>query len=170
MVHSNPVPSQEAPAISREGDGSIQEPRVARPPLARRMNARLTAMAWRSVFRFLNLRLKVDRRFRRLIFRRDGQNGSAVVPDDWRSTIVLASRDGSFSVHAIFAQGRVKHGRGTAVNPDLTLTFRDAATARALLTHPPSEMLEMMLRSDLIMSGNLSHASRFGYLLTALAP
>jgi hypothetical protein len=145
-------------------------PVTQKPGFGARLNARLTGTAWRSIFRFMDLRLRLDRGFRRLIYRPAGSPGADGVPDDWRVSIVVTSRDEAFAVHALIGGGRVRHGKGRIAAPDLTLTFRDAATARSLLTRPPAEMLEMMLRSDLVFTGNMSHASRFGYLLSAMAP
>ena len=157
-------------ALPFEGEGRL---RKAQRTLAGRVRSLAATVAWRGVFLFMDVKLRLNRPFRRLIYRPAVAGGLAAdgsIADDWRARIVVEGRDGSFAVHAIIGGGRVRQGGGRLDSPDLVLSFRDADTARAMLTRPPSEMLEMLLRSELVFTGNMSHASRLGYVLSALAP
>ena len=53
-------------------------------------------------------------------------------------------------------------------NPDATLSFRDAATARAMLTRSPEQVMDLLLTSDLVFRGNLSHITRLSFMLNSL--
>ena len=148
-------------------------PPGAKSGLRHRSQALAARVSFRAVFALMDLRLRFDPAFRRLVYRPAGADGAGpggTVPDDWRARIVVESRDGSFAVHATVGGGRVRAGTGRLDAPDLVLGFRDATAAQAMLTRPPAEMLEMMLRSDLVFTGNMSHASRLGFMLSALVP
>ena len=121
-------------ALPFEGEGRL---RKAQRTLAGRVRSLAAAVAWRGVFLFMDVKLRLNRPFRRLIYRPAVAGGLAAdssIADDWRARIVVEGRDGSFAVHAIIGGGRVRQGGGRLDSPDLVLSFRDADTARAMLT------------------------------------
>ena len=123
-----------------------------------------TSVALRALFRLMSLRLRVDPSYRRLMYRKaNGQVGT-----DWRAKILLTTRDQSFEVHAEFGGGRVRCGRGSIPDPDATLSFKDSAAARAMLTKSPARVLDMLLTSELVFLGNMSHVARLSFMLNAL--
>jgi len=124
----------------------------------------LTALGLHALFRLMDLRLRFDPSYRRLIYR-DGSNGLA---DDWQATVALEGRDGSFSLCAQFGGGRVRCSTIVPAKPDATMSFRDAAAARMLLTETPNRVLGMLLSGELVFRGNLSHVARLSFMLTSL--
>lgn len=145
--------------IGRRSREALTNSRVAHA-----LENRATSVALQGLFRVMNLRLLVDPRYRRLMYHK--QNGRPA--DDWRATVLLTARDGSFSLEATFGKGRVSCRRGRHGTPDATLSFRNAEAARALLTKSPARVLDMLLTSDLVFYGNLSHVARLSFMLNSL--
>jgi len=134
-------------------------------PVVKGTEGTLTGLALRGLFTAMDLRLRFDPDYRSLIFR----DGGAELGDDWQAQVTLEARDGAFAICASFDGGRVSCDGTIPAAPDARLIFRDAASARTMLTETPDRVLEMLLTGELQFLGNLSHVARLSFMLTALA-
>ncbi|MFI5298357.1 MAG: pyruvate formate lyase family protein [Polyangiales bacterium] len=135
---------------------------MRRSPLLGRAEDAVTSLALSAVFRAMDARLVVDPAYRALIHRpANGHPG-----DDWRAKLRLTTRAGDLDVHATIGGGRAH--TGASGEPDATLVFRDHAAVRAFLARRPSEVLDMLLDGQLVLSGNLSDVARLSFMLTSL--
>jgi pyruvate formate-lyase/glycerol dehydratase family glycyl radical enzyme len=131
------------------------------PGTTRRAEDWATSLVVGALFRAMDLRLRLDPSYRRLVHR-PGE-------DDWRARLRITTRDGSIDRRAEVAGGRVRPWRGGGA-ADATLVFRDAAAMRSLLTKTPSQVLDMLLTGDLVFRNNLSDVARLSFMLNALVP
>ncbi|MCA9664996.1 MAG: hypothetical protein KC503_05385 [Myxococcales bacterium] len=139
----------------------------------------LTVAGFSALFRYMDLRLRLDPSYRRLIHAprardADGDIGRHTVvdggrPDDsWCSRMQLMTRDEKLALCLDIGGGRVRVRRGLVTDADATLVFSDLAHARAMLTESPERVLDMLLEGTLVSRGNLSDVSRLSFMLDAL--
>ncbi|MBW2455756.1 MAG: formate acetyltransferase [Deltaproteobacteria bacterium] len=158
-----------AQAASRSADrlkelGSRTFRAASTSPVVKSSEGTLTGLALRGLFAAMDLRLRFDPDYRSLIYR----DGGAELGDDWQAQVVFEARDGTFAFCATFDGGRVTCSGAVPPKPEARLIFRDAASARAMLTETPDRVLEMLLTGELQFVGNLSHVARMSFMLSAL--
>ncbi len=127
------------------------------------INDKFTPVLLGMALKGLGLRAGLDKKFRKNIYHDLGQG-----PEPWNARMVFSTRDDKVNRHIIFQDGKVKSGKGSIVDPDVTFIFRDVACMKKLLTSSPEDAMEMLLKNDLIFDGNMSIVARFSYLMDRL--
>ncbi len=77
---------------------------------------------------------------------------------------VFKSRDGSFLVSAVFDHGKMKVRKKVVDRPSITVLFRNPAALMNFIISPKPDILNAMLRQDVILDGNLNCLYKFAYM------
>ncbi len=113
------------------------------------------------VLKLMSLKFVLNATFRRLIKNEYGT---------FDRTIALQTRDKSIKLYVVFHDGRMTVRRGVPAHADVTIVYRSPQVIREFATLSPEEMLNYLLTNKLTFRGNLSHLSRFAYILNNFAP
>ena len=112
--------------------------------------AALNAMA-------VGLRLKGRARRHLYAERPDGSE------EAFAGSFVFTTMDGSVTVNAVMAKGRMRVGWGGMERPEVTVTLKDRATMRKFFS-PKTDPLNMLLSAEMSFNGNLAYLARFDHL------
>lgn len=85
----------------------------------------------------------------------------------FEGSYVFTTRDDSVAVHAVFASGRMRVGRGPLKRPSVTVRLKDKATLRKFFS-PRTDPLGMLLDNEMSFDGNLAYLARFDHLSKVL--
>jgi len=84
-------------------------------------------------------------------------------------SVLIQTRDGSVARYFVFCGGAVLSRRGVLANPDVCLSWQNAATAtRALLSSDPDAVPTALARQDLSITGDSEVATWFAGLVALL--
>ncbi len=87
--------------------------------------------------------------------------------DGWINfSVGIRTGNGRVAQTVSFRDGRVRVSGGIGCGADVVLEAADDAVLKELVSAPPSEVLNMMLRSRLTIEGNVSYLQLFTYYLT----
>lgn len=125
---------------------------------------RFTPMLLGMVMKAAGLKARFSRKYRRNLYQ---DMGKGLEP--WKARLMFRTRDNSIERHVIIEDGRIKSGKGTVSNPDVSFVLKDAAAMKKMLIAKPEEAMEMLLRNELVFDGNMAVVTRFSYLLERLA-
>jgi len=68
------------------------------------------------------------------------------------------------TVHAIFNNGKMKVDDKPINNADVTLTFKNAEALRGYVLSRKPDILNSLLKQDVIITGNLNYLFKFAYM------
>jgi hypothetical protein len=83
---------------------------------------------------------------------------------DFEGKYFFKSRDNGITVAAVFKDGEMTVKDTALKDPDVTVTFKDAAKLRDFLLAPKQDILGSMLRQDITINGNLNYLYKFAYM------
>ena len=89
--------------------------------------------------------------------------------DGWINfTVGIRTQDNSVDQAIRFNEGRARVVSPMPRDCDCKLTFVDAATLRSMITLPPNEVLNLLLKNRMRSEGNLTYLSLFNFCISAL--
>ncbi|NLH47269.1 MAG: formate acetyltransferase [Myxococcales bacterium] len=89
--------------------------------------------------------------------------------DGWMDfTVGFRTLDGTIRAGLRFRDGRVQVLGDAPPDADTELCFRDKSVIRKMLRLPPNEVMNLLLRNELSIRGNLATMSKFNFLLSVL--
>lgn len=90
--------------------------------------------------------------------------------DGWINfSVGICTETGSVAQTVSFNDGRVRVAHGANGGSDVVLKAVDDAALKDLVSAPPSEVLNMMLRNKIMVEGNLAYLQLFTYYLSLLS-
>ena len=90
--------------------------------------------------------------------------------DGWINfSVGICTETGSVAQTISFNEGRVRVVHGVNGGSDVVLKAVDDAALKDLISAPPSELLNMMLRNRLMIEGNIACLQLFTYYLSLLS-
>ena len=84
------------------------------------------------------------------------------------STIGFRTPDGSVKEAIAFSGGKARVMRDIPGDADVTMVFASDAQVREMLKATPADLLNMLLKSKLMLDGNLSYANLFNFYISLL--
>jgi pyruvate formate-lyase/glycerol dehydratase family glycyl radical enzyme len=141
----------------------IEKVRGFAAPLGESLSERMTPALLGAVLKGVGLRARLDRKFRKNLYQR---NGNGMEP--WNARIVFRTRDNRCVRHIILKDGKVRSGKGLIPDPDVSFVLRDLACMKQMLLASPEESVQMLLHNELGFDGNLAVVTRFSYILERL--
>ncbi len=84
------------------------------------------------------------------------------------STIGFRTPDGSVKEAIAFSGGKARVMRDIPEDADVTMVFASDAQVREMLKATPADLLNMLLKSKLVLDGNLSYANLFNFYISLL--
>ncbi len=111
---------------------------------------------------FLQLLLKLMG----LAYRLDGDFRRNI--EGYKATIQFRSVDDSVTMVARFSGDKLKTVETLVDNADSTLVFKDGRALLNYLLSADRDILKMLLKNEVILTGNLNNVLKFGYMATHL--
>lgn len=87
---------------------------------------------------------------------------------DFTGRYVFRSMDGSFKVSAEFKNEKMKVRRGEIENPHITIFFKNPHALLNFIFSPKPDILNAMLKQEVVLDGNLNYLYKFAYLANHL--
>ncbi len=109
----------------------------------------------------MSLKFTFSRKFKRLI-----KNEY----DTFNRTIAIQTRDKSVKLYMVFHDGKMSVKHGIPDKADVTIIYKSPEIIKQFATLSPEDMLNYLLTNKFTFKGNLSHLSRFAYLLNNFVP
>lgn len=101
----------------------------------------------------MRIGFKLDREFRRNL-------------KDFKATLQFRSIDNSVTMVARFADEEMKVQETLADDADSTLVFKSGRALMDYLLSSDRDILQMLLRNEVVLTGNLNNVLKFGYMAT----
>ncbi len=74
------------------------------------------------------------------------------------------SRDGKINIYAIIKDGRMKVGKGTIENPNITIYYKDKEIFGKICNKSADESLDYLLTNEMSYTGNMAYLTKFSYI------
>lgn len=88
--------------------------------------------------------------------------------ENFNGRYVFRSKDNSIVVSAAFENGTMKVYDRIIEKPNMTITFRNDRSLMNYLLSPKPDILNAVLKQDVMVSGNLNYLYKFAYMAKRL--
>jgi hypothetical protein len=87
---------------------------------------------------------------------------------DFRGRYVFRTADGAVAVSATFADGKMKVHHEAIADWDLMATFRTPQALWSFLLSRDQDILDLLLKDEVVVEGNLNFVYKFGFMVREL--
>jgi hypothetical protein len=81
---------------------------------------------------------------------------------------LFTSKDKGITVSAVFEDNKMKVSEKVINNPDIIITFRNGKALKEFMLSPKPDILNSMLRQDVMVKGNLNYLYKFAFMAKRL--